>query len=123
MDELTERILLEQAKETYEARIKIQLTSEPSGKVELANNEAVIGFDIEIEYRSWGIKEIVIQPKGSLTVDYIAGEEDANTINVDVEDAVIEWERGYESIRPLWMDIRMDENGNVTEKTLHVSSR
>ena len=123
MDELTNRIMVEQFKETYEARIKVQLTSEPAGKVELVNDEVLLGFDIDVEYRSWGIKDITIKPLGNITIDYLVGEDEADTMNIDVDDVRIEWERGYTSIRPLWIDIRMDAEGNVTEKILHVSSR
>lgn len=123
MEELVDRIVQEQFRETYEARIKIQLTSEGEREYELVSDEVMIGFDIDVEYRSWGIKDITIKPLGNITFDVLIDEDEADTLKIDVEDAKIEDERGYEYIKPLWIDIKLDDKGNVVEKVLHVSSK
>lgn len=122
LQELCDSVMSEQFKETYEANIKVQLTSEPDRKFELVDDEVLLGFDISIEYRSWGIKDITIKPLGTITIDYLVGEDEAGTLNIDVDDTKIEYERGYSYIKPLWISLMLDADGNVTEKILHVSS-
>lgn len=122
MNELIDRIIVEQFKEIYETKIKVQLTTEGEREYELTDDEVVINFDIEIEYRSWGIKDIDIKPKGNIEIDVMRDDE-VETIKVDVENVVVEFERGYSYIKPLWIDIRLSAEGDVIESKLHVSSK
>ena len=117
MNDLVDKILEEQSKDEYTANIEINLVSEG---YELLDNKVTVNFSIDIEYRSWGIKDITIKPIGIIEFD-VSKEDERTIIKIDADDLQMESEKGFDFIKPLWLNVEIDSEGNVVRKVLHIS--
>jgi hypothetical protein len=83
-----------------------------------------VEYQIEIEYRDFGVKDINVYPEGEVEIAVeVSDEQDNKTsmnIKVDMSKVRVEWQAGS-GIQPLSLDIYVNENGEVDYERSYIA--
>lgn len=120
--------LNEQLDESYRSDITINAYVDglKAGEgVTVSDEKQQLTYDIEVEHRSWGIKDINVTPRGIiefsveiLDVDDNVVDEIPVRIDFDTMDYNIDWQKGS-GYAPDTLDIRLARDGKIKEITLN----
>jgi len=105
------------SKADYLAKIPVMLECEArEHDIELLSHNVIINYDINIEYRSWGIKDIDAVPRGQVELD-IQVDNKSEVITVNLDDVKVYWVAGG-AYAPLNLLVFLDEDFGVKEVSL-----
>ena len=115
------RKLHEQSDE-YRAKVQVHFTIEEKGYV--ADSVYVeVPFNIDMEFRSWGLKDISVDLTSEVEVELNlqdeAGNEKPLTIKVDLTQLPREWVRGG-GYAPLEMSLHLTTDGKIDYKNSYI---
>lgn len=115
------RKLLEQAWDEYQREVELDFTVDGiDTDVEVAS-KVLLKYTLEIDYRSWGIRDIVPSFAFPVTITYlIEGEEKERTVVVDLKEADISFIEG-DAWTPLKLNVRVDKDGKVLSKEIDMA--
>lgn len=131
MDDLVDSLvdIKEDNSEDYHADVELDINIQSKLKgvyyeIE-APKEVTIAYGMELEYRSWGIKDLNITVKHNIEFDLTIipeGADEGKEVHIKIEPSDIEkisWVEGR-SYTPSSLDVGLDENGNVLDVELFV---
>lgn len=105
--------------------VDIELHVDGLGDGEAANGpeKVFLYYAIELDWRSWGIKDINVFPKGEVEFEVEIVDVDDNvvdTVNVsiDISDVGISWVQGHSYV-PESLMVRIDRSGKLLETELN----
>lgn len=105
-------------------RVDIYHAGAQNKMIDVADGSVRVEYQIEIEYRDFGIKDINVYPEGEVTIEAEIVDEKNNktpmTIKVDMSKVRVEWQEGS-GIQPLSMDIAVNENGEVDYEKSYIA--
>ena len=111
--------LLKERVDSYEIEVEVTLTVlDYEGTVD-QDDKVTINYDLDIEFRSWGIKGIDARGRGSVAINY-ALNDDWKSLMVDLTTVEIEYINGS-SVAPTELAIDIDANGKIQEAILYVA--
>lgn len=111
-------------------RAEVQVTIYASNYVkarnlgDIENNDRVsVAYDIDIEFRSWGIKDITLSFRKPVTIHIVEQDLDSNVvgerdIEVDLSTAQIDWVEG-DGYAPYELEVTLDAKGAASEVTMN----
>jgi len=103
--------------EKYSAEVYVELSCEDKGlDIEMPFPKVEISYDVDVEYRSWGIGDITITPRGETSLDVVVDGE-RRSITLDLDDAEVDWIEGS-VYAPATLSVLVDRDLNVKEITL-----
>jgi len=79
--------------------------------------QVLLTYDIEVEWRSWGIKGINVSPTGVIEFDVEMLDVDTLNICIDMRDVEIYWVKGHSYV-PESLMVRVDKSGKLLEAEL-----
>ncbi len=94
--------------------------SGPAGPIVLTTPpKTVVAYELDIDARSWGIKEIEVIPRGTAKFTFISpiGVREDVTVEVDLEKATVDYHDGS-GIAPSGLYVQLDKAYNPVEVRL-----
>lgn len=108
----------EQEEQNYYSNVRVDLSfSGKSGKIiDPVDTDVRVEYQIDVEHRDFGIKDINVYPQGEILIDAeVSDEQDNKTpiqIKVDMSKVRVEWQAGS-GVQPLGLEVSVNENGEV----------
>lgn len=116
IESLTKELM--EASDTYSVKVDLDVM-QPGMEIEFGFPDQVeVKFEIDMDVRSWGIKDILVIPKGKVVIPLDVDGKDVE-IEVDLETAVLEYEEA-DFISPTELHVTIDKDLKVIESTLYV---
>lgn len=128
MDELIEDMqaadkqpVVEQADNKYSSEVALDLTIKSGDKIEDASHphKIMVHYEIEIEYRSWGIKGVELYVTEPVTIEYETDSGESKSITIEPDRIEVGWEPGAH-VAPYQLEVWL-EGDKLKEATLFVS--
>jgi len=122
LEKFTSLRKLHEQSEDYHAKVKTDFFVEPRGSY-ASSVYVSVPFNIEIEYRDWGIKNIMLTLSRVVDVDLVLEDEEGTeknmTIKVDLGQLPQEWVRGS-GYAPIEMSLHMTTEGVIDYKKSYI---
>jgi len=111
--------LLNETRNRYKVEVEVSLTVlDYDGALDF-DDKVVVDYDLDIEFRSWGIKGIDVFGVGSVAINY-ALDDNWKTLIVDLTVVDIEYVNGS-NIVPTELAVDIDADGKIQKAILYVS--
>lgn len=108
----------EQEEQNYYSNVRVEVSfSGKSNKIiDLVDGNVRVEYQIDVEYRDFGIKDVNVYPQGEILIDAEVLDDRNNRtslqIKIDMSKVRVEWIAGS-GVQPLDMNILINENGEV----------
>lgn len=112
--------LIESLNETKNSfQVKVDLETYVLGDNDFDfSKDVLLKYEIDIAYRTWGIDSMSLTPVGNIELEVEnLDTHKTQTINVDLEDTIIEWKAGL-NFSPWSLRLELNEDLTVSKKIL-----
>lgn len=108
---------------SYDVDLDLQVDGLGEGEAATGPEKISLTYSIELDWRSWGLKDINVFPRGKVEfeaeiVDVDDNVVDAITVSFDIGDAELNWVEGHSYV-PESLEIRVDRSGKVLSAELN----
>jgi len=122
-EKLTEADKTEQDEFSYDTELEVYVDGLEEGEESSSPKEVNLTYAIYTEWRSWGLKDISVIPKGKIEfeveiVDVDDRVVDTISVSIDVENVDLVWVSGAGYV-PESLIVRVDRTGKVIDADLN----
>jgi hypothetical protein len=126
-DKLLEKVNEQLGEEDFRSEVDLHVhvkDIEDAEEINIVDKKKILTYTIDVEYRSWGIKDISVMPKGVIEFEVEildADDKVIKTLPVKIDfstvDCSIEWMEG-KSYDPSDLEVYLTKDGKIEEVTL-----
>jgi len=109
---------------SYTVDVDLDVLGLDDGERALGPQDALVHYRMELDFRSWGLKDIEVTPVGEVEFEVEVVDDDENvqftipvSLEFEVKDVNIEWVGGHSYV-PEMLHIAVNAKGEITEATL-----
>jgi len=101
----------EQADREYSAEISLDLTVRTAGNIDdvTYDNKITVSYNIEVEYRTWGIKGYELYVTKPVTIEYETESGESKSITIEPIKIDIEWQTGA-TVSPYDLYVQIEDD-------------